>query len=324
MVRPHGISLLLAALLPSLAGATPGPPPAGYALVRISDAVPASFLDGIGQLAFQPGDPAQLYAVRPAAGAITRYDFDAASGALSNAVNVASGLPYPVGIAFRGRDLFVSLNPTLEGRLARLRDLDLDGTFEERTDFVRGLPRDVHTVNQIQIVGAGLYVGIGSKSSGGSPACETPYNGTIARIADLDQTDFGPSAVNLPDTTNFVDPLPSCGSMRSAGCGPATTARASATPAARATISRSTRPTSSTPTCTPVTRGTFRPPVIRAAAAPRSLRSRRCRSTRRSRHSHGSPRAPTPGSYCSPSTAPTTRRSRSGETCSRSIPRAAP
>jgi glucose/arabinose dehydrogenase len=212
--RASRVSILLWILAaPSHSIASPGTPPAGYTLVRVSDAVPAASLTAISQLAFRPGDPTHLFAARPSAGVVTRYDYSTPDGSLSNPLDVASGLPYPVGLAFHGADLFVSLNPTAEGRLARLRDLDSDGIYEERVDFVRAIPRDVHTVNQIRIAGSSLFVSIGTKSSGGSPSCERIYTGTLARIADLNLSDFG-GANNLADSASFVDPAPVDGFLR--------------------------------------------------------------------------------------------------------------
>src|SRR5262249_61337313 len=126
--------------LAARAMATPSAPPAGYTLVRVSDAIPAAAMGDISQLAFRPGDGAHLFAVRSANGSIVRFDFDLASGALSNAVSVATGLPDPLGLAFRGSDLYVSLNPANDSRITRLRDNDQDGVFETRSDFVRGVP----------------------------------------------------------------------------------------------------------------------------------------------------------------------------------------
>ena len=41
------------------------------------------------------------------------------------------------------------------------------------------------TINQIQIVGSSLFTGIGKNANTGSPSIEQVYNGTIGRIADL-------------------------------------------------------------------------------------------------------------------------------------------
>src|SRR5215470_9194007 len=93
--------VLILSLVAAAAWASPGPPPAGYTLARVSDAVPGASLSGISQLAFRAGEPTRLYAARPS-GVITRYDLDPPTGTLSNPVNVATGLTAIYGLAFRG------------------------------------------------------------------------------------------------------------------------------------------------------------------------------------------------------------------------------
>src|SRR5262249_18809004 len=199
LLLPAAIRLVAAAP----AAADPGPPPAGYQLERVSDAVPAASLSGISQLAFRPGDPTHLYAARPfTANVITRYDFDPITGRLSNAVDVTAVLPPPHGLAFHDGALYVSLYARDDTRRRGPRDLGSNGVYEERVDFVRGVPTGDHAMDQLQIVGAKLFVGIGVRKNAGRPDCENPYTGTVARIADLDQTDYT-GANNLPDTTEY-------------------------------------------------------------------------------------------------------------------------
>src|SRR5262245_57287915 len=69
----------------SPAAAAPGLGRPGYSLVEVSAAVSAS---GISQLAFRPTDAAHLYAARTS-GVVTRYDYDAVTGHLANALDVA-------------------------------------------------------------------------------------------------------------------------------------------------------------------------------------------------------------------------------------------
>ncbi len=207
--------LALAASLPSPVRASPGTPPAGYTLTRVSDAIPAAAMGDISQLAFAPGDPSHLFAVRSSANVIVRFDLDPGSGALSNPIDVATALPSPIGLAFRGADLYVSLNAANDSRITRLRDLDHDGLFETRSDFVRGVPNRDHGIDQLQIVGATLFAGIGTKWNGGDPTCEgSVYTGTLARIADLDQIDYGSGANYLASSTEFVNPAPVDGYLR--------------------------------------------------------------------------------------------------------------
>ena len=206
----------VAALIPAshrAAIAAPDPPPAGYTMVVASTAVPDSLVSGIGQLAWLPGDNAHLYAVRPDAGDVMRYVY-APDGTLSGPLRVASGLVYPCGLAFRGSELYVSSNAASDGRMVRLRDLDHNGTFEERVDFVRGIPLREHQVDQIQIRGSSLYVGIGTRSNGGLPTCERIYNGVIARIGDLTLTNFNGIANALPDSLTYINGAVSDGLLR--------------------------------------------------------------------------------------------------------------
>jgi len=189
------------------APAAPGPIPAGYTLARVSAGVPDSLVSGIAQLALLPGDAAHLFGVRPDAGDIMRYDL-APDGTLSNPFRVAGGLVYPCGLAFRGAELYVSTNAAADGRIARLRDLDHNGSYEERVDFVRGVPLREHQIDQLQIHGNSLYAGIGTRSNGGLPTCERIYCGVIARIGDLTQVDFTGGANYLPDSLTYINPAP--------------------------------------------------------------------------------------------------------------------
>ena len=92
----------------------------GYTLTKVSpDPGSASFAsyEGISQLAFDPGDNAHVYAARSQfvgsgfTGEVTRYDYNAATGQLSNPLDVATGLQGTQGLAFDAQgDLFVTTN----------------------------------------------------------------------------------------------------------------------------------------------------------------------------------------------------------------------
>jgi glucose/arabinose dehydrogenase len=200
LLAVHGLAARQAAAAPGL-----GRP--GYTLAKVSIGVPAI---GISQLAFRPGDPAHVYAARTS-GVITRYDYDAAAGRMSNALDVAAAPGYAVhGLAFHGSDLYASLNaPPAGGRLARFSDPDASGVYRIRHDFVHSIPTRTHGVNQIQIVGATLYVGIGAAGRKGDPAEENVYTMTVARIVDLGQVDFsGPIGPDFTGPTNYLaDPV---------------------------------------------------------------------------------------------------------------------
>ena len=182
------------------AAPTPGQP--GYALTEVSTGAPAS---GIAQLAFRPGDPAHLYAARTSE-VITRYDYDPANGQLANARDVAATPGYAIqGLAFHGTDLYVSLNASPRSRLSRFSDPDGGGVYQTRHDFVHSIPTGAHGINQLQIVGNTLYVGIGAAGRTGDPAEENVYTLTVARIVDLTQIDFsGPIGPDFTGPVNYL------------------------------------------------------------------------------------------------------------------------
>ena len=188
------------------ASAAPGLVRPGYALAKVSTGGPAG---AISQLAFRPGDPAHVYAARTS-GVIARYDYDPVTGLMSNALDVAVAPGYTVnGLAFHGSDLFVSLNAPPVSRLARFSDPAGDGVYGTRHDFVYGIPAGAHGVNQIEIVGNTLYVGIGAARRNGDPAEENVYTMTVARIVDLSQVDFsGPISPDFTGPINYLaDPV---------------------------------------------------------------------------------------------------------------------
>ena len=182
----------------------------GYTVTEVG-ANPASadfsYYTGITQLAFEPGDNAHLFAARSQftanglVGEVTRYDYNATSGQLANPVDVASGLPGTQGLAFDSSgDLYVSTNHTATGAgslggIERLTPLG-NGQFGNGVEFVNNIPIGEHLVDQLQIHGNSLYVGIGTQTNTGDPAVESVYNGTIARIADLNQANYAGAGAN--------------------------------------------------------------------------------------------------------------------------------
>ncbi len=186
----------------------------GYTLTKVSPDIPpgaaGSLFRGISQLTFNPGDNSHLYAARSQfegssfTGEVTRYDYDATSGALSNPLDVATNLAGPQGLAFdRSGNLYVSINrmisqPNGVGGIERLSPTG-GGRFGGGVEFINNIPIGDHLVDQLQIRGNSLYVGIGTKTNTGNPAVESPYNGTISRIADLTRADYSAAgANNLP------------------------------------------------------------------------------------------------------------------------------
>lgn len=193
---------ILDTLLAGRAWAAPTVVRPGYALTKVSSAVPAS---GIAQLAFNPNGPSHLYAARTS-GVVTRYDYDPVTGALSNAVDVASAPGFvPWGLAFYNDDLYVSLNKRGDSRIARYSNPDARGIYQARHDFVHGVPTGDHGVTQLQVVGHTLYAGIGAVGRTGNPAEENIYTMTIARIVNLRHVDFsGPIGADFTGPANFL------------------------------------------------------------------------------------------------------------------------
>jgi len=221
-------SLSLCALFatPVAAQLTPQLLVPGYTLVRVSDAIDSA---RITQLAFNPNNDAYLYALQRE-GRIQRYDYDPLTGMLSNGLIVAEDLaPQTNGIAFHDDDLYVSMDwggsVTVrpgDGRISRLSDPDASGVFQTRHDFVHSIPKGNHDVNQLQIVGDTLYVGIGAVGRRGDPDQENIYTMTVARIVDLTRVDFsGPIGADfkgpvnhLADETEWLDTAAADGLLR--------------------------------------------------------------------------------------------------------------
>ncbi|HJQ24714.1 MAG TPA: PQQ-dependent sugar dehydrogenase [Blastocatellia bacterium] len=105
----------------------------------------------------------------------------------------ATGLPLPLGLAFRANgDLFVSSNINSgAGRIIRLRDTNGDDVADEQTIIVDNLPSSGdHQTDKIRFGPDGLlYIGQGSATDNGTPApgrlAEGPLNGAILRV-DVD------------------------------------------------------------------------------------------------------------------------------------------
>ena len=191
-----------------------GSPPPGYTLTKVSGGLTTEQSENITQMTFKPGDPTHLYAARfgygspspVGGGVVTRYDFDPVSGQLSNPINVATGLTGALGLAFHGNDLYVSTNlnpslPTSLGGIIRLQDVSpgQNGTqFGNAVTFINNIPVGEHLVDQLQVRGDSLYVGIGTQTNNGDPTQESVYNGTISVIKDLTKVNYsGDGADNL-------------------------------------------------------------------------------------------------------------------------------
>jgi glucose/arabinose dehydrogenase len=151
----------------------------------------------------EPGYPlGRLYAagysgVAYQHGVIVRLDPSSPTGKVKE-VRVVDYLNRPHGLAFHGRDLYVShagqytkaeqgkIRQLPTGTITRLRDLTGDGKFDYHEDIISDLPGaqlpdGLHQNNGIAFDSAGyLYVGVGTPSDHG-PATRK-YAGTILRI----------------------------------------------------------------------------------------------------------------------------------------------
>lgn len=174
------------------------------------------------------GPLGRLYVMCHDAGVVS-YRYNQITGKLSSpiqAVPSARG----IGLGFHGTTLYYS---TLDGGLVKATDDDGDGIYgevaqgESSIAIVRGIPVGDHSIDQIQIVGDTLYVGIGRRTingrmgplsgggiddyggqgffSGGQGVTwgDSAYNGTIAWIRDLNQV------VDQADSANALNIRPS-------------------------------------------------------------------------------------------------------------------
>lgn len=177
--------------------------PPGYAIMIVSGSADAS---EITQLAFKPGDMTHVYAARTYESKVSRYDYDPVTGELSNETVVASNSDNAamVGIAFHGTNLYVTFEYGGDGRITRFLDSDGNGLYEKRHDFVHSIPTGDHLVNQLQVLGDSLFVGIGGAGRIGDPDEENIYTMTVARVADLNQVITTNVAGNHKGPINYL------------------------------------------------------------------------------------------------------------------------
>jgi hypothetical protein len=105
-------------------------------------------------------------------------------------VTVATIPGASIGLAFFNNDLYVSSNnlTTNLGGIIRLTP-GAGGTYGNPVEFINNIPVGEHQVDQVQIRGNALYVGIGTQTDQGinntQGIKESVYNGTVAVISDL-------------------------------------------------------------------------------------------------------------------------------------------
>ncbi len=158
------------------------------------------------QMTFGPNG--RIYVMTIDAGPIS-YAYDPTTGNLSAPIMVAPSIR-GIGIAFHGADLYLS---TFGGTIHKLKDGNGNGVYGESGELdvaiVTGIPQGDHNIDQIQIAGDTLYVGIGRRTingrfgawtsgalddlggkgffSGGTGRTygDSAYNGTIGWIQNL-------------------------------------------------------------------------------------------------------------------------------------------
>lgn len=164
------------------------------------------------------GPKARLYVMYNDAG-IVSYRYNWVTGKLTDPV-VAVASARGIGLGFHGSTLYYT---TMSGSLVKATDENGNGVYGEpgelSVEIVRGIPVGDHAVDQIQIVGDTLFVGIGRRTINGHKGPysggviddfggrgffhggvgdtwgDSAYNGVIAWIRDLNQVgDFTDSA----------------------------------------------------------------------------------------------------------------------------------
>ena len=187
-------------------------------------------IGGVGgmpaQMTFGPGG--RLYVMTVDAGALS-YAVDPTTGTLVDGRSAAPNVR-GIGLGFRGTTMYAT---TLDGTLRKLTDDNGNGVWGEAGELdvaiVTGITVGDHAINQIQITGKTLYVGVGTRTQNGQVGSYTggviddlggagyfggglgrtygdsAYNGTICWIQDLDAVVDQTGAANAWT----VDPPPS-------------------------------------------------------------------------------------------------------------------
>ena len=156
------------------------------------------------------GSSGLLYVMTVDAGPIS-FVYNQATGTLSSPVNASPNVQ-GIGIAFHGNNMYLT---STDGSIHKLNDANGNGVWGEAGELnvaiVNGIPQGDHNVDQLQIVGNTLYVGIGRRTINGHFGAwtsgtlddlggkgffnggigrtwgDSAYNGTIAWITDLTQ-----------------------------------------------------------------------------------------------------------------------------------------
>ena len=162
---------------------------------------------------------------------VQSYAYNKSTGTLSDSRQAVSGIN-GLGIAFHGGDMYLS---SLNGSIYKLTDSNHNGIFGETNEtkvaIVTGIPIGDHSVDNIQIKGNTLYVGIGLRTingrrgewtsgshddyggkgfwSGGIGKTwgDSAYGGTISWIQDLTKVADTTGSANVYGNTTVTDAL---------------------------------------------------------------------------------------------------------------------
>jgi hypothetical protein len=220
---------LSAAILVIVSGASVSPAAqidldfAGRISVRpIDNGIFTAGQSNVTQLAFGPGpnaDRLYLYMSSSVRG-VRRAEYNPATG-LSGLTTILPNIRGN-GLAFRtnasGQNELYLSEPYSAGalgfsRLWKVVDSDGDGDFtdagSQTAAIVRGIPRDDHGLNHIQIIGDSLYVGNGVRTRNGDFQTfsgdtfgESAYGGTILTIENLNNVE------TVNDSAGFYPAIP--------------------------------------------------------------------------------------------------------------------
>lgn len=204
-------------MMGGVAGAGPVINPAYTSNLRLSASAA-----GVGHVTqFAAGPDGRIYASTSDRGVLS-FKYNAASGKLTDERSVSSLSGLGIGFQKSTGQMYLS---TFDGSIYRLSDDNHNGLWgesgETRVPIVQNLPPGDHNVDNIQIVGDTLYVGIGNRTINGGTGVntggsiddfggkgmffhgtgttfgESAYNGTISWIQDLKAVPSTPNAAGL-------------------------------------------------------------------------------------------------------------------------------
>ncbi len=208
-------------------------------------------INALGTVAGSPtqmtfGPNGRIYFMTTDAGPVS-YAYDPTTGTLSAPIMAAPNIR-GIGIGFHGADLYLS---SFDGSIHKLKDGNGNGVYGESGELdvaiVTGIPQGDHNIDQIQVAGDTLYVGIGRRTINGRSGAwtsgalddlggkgffgggtgrtygDSAYNGTIAWIQNLnavvDQTGSANAWSTVPPTPSPALIQKDAGPVRDVGLG---------------------------------------------------------------------------------------------------------